>query len=277
MSEKRHVTAREILRAAEAAGPTASPDEIEKHCLSPVLARYFGAVSTSDFLDFLTEIATNWNRNSQPPPRVPDRQHALIFESASRLFSRLEGAFAWGSVIMMSIVFGLGMGPLGVVLPWLGPGYVGYLLGQSFGRFVFMFTGKYKQALAVARSTLVFEKEKTDYWLRLHWRDLELEVTGLFRAMGYSAQTTAASNDRGVDVMASRNGEKIVIQCKQYSKRAQRDVVSELLGVRVAECASRAILICTGGFTQAAEQYAKANGVELWDVHDLAKHHCANI
>ena len=75
----------------------------------------------------------------------------------------------------------------------------------------------------------------------------------------------------GVDVIAESKSEKIAIQCKQYAKPAQRNLVSELLGVKIAEKATRAILICTGGFTRDAEEYAAHNGVELWDIEDLAR------
>ncbi len=72
-------------------------------------------------------------------------------------------------------------------------------------------------------------------------------------------------------MIAESNSAKIVIQCKQYSKPAQRNLVSELLGVKMAEKATRAILICTGGFTHDAEEYAAHNGIELWDLDDLAQ------
>ena len=128
-------------------------------------------------------------------------------------------------------------------------------------------------AVSVAEATLAYERNKTDYWQRLHWRELELEVTALFQRMGYTARATPASNDKGVDVIAERPDEKVVVQCKQYAKPAQRNLVSELLGVMTAESASRGVLICTGGFTRGAEEYAMANGVELWDLDDIAKHH----
>ena len=53
--------------------------------------------------------------------------------------------------------------------------------------------------------------------------------------------------------------------------RAQRNLVSELLGAMTSEKADRAILICTSGFTRGAEDYAAANGVELWDLEDLVR------
>jgi restriction system protein len=125
--------------------------------------------------------------------------------------------------------------------------------------------------MAIAAHALAYERQSTDYWKQLDWRQLEFRVAALFRRKGYTSQATPASNDKGVDVIAKKPGEKLVVQCKQHAKAAQRNFVSELLGVKVAEQANRAILICTGGFTAGAEEYAHLHGIELWDSSDLAR------
>lgn len=273
MTRKSKITYRELEKAAVAAGPDADTQEIVKHAIAPVLARYFGNNATTDLLELLTEIAENWNRSSQASIHAPSSDDVHVFSAASSSLSRFLKGFAWGAVFIMSGALGLLIGPLGFLFPWLGPGYVAFLIGEAAGKEFFTHTQIYKKCLDIARSVLALEKSKTDYWQRLHWRTLEHEVAQMFRRMGYAAYATSASNDKGVDVVAKRGCEKIIIQCKQYKNRAQRNLVSELLGVQMAESGTRAILICTGGFTKDAEHYANANGIELWDAEDLAQNH----
>jgi hypothetical protein len=159
----------------------------------------------------------------------------------------------------------------GFGVPLLGPGVPVYLIGSYFGQSLYRATRSFGNAATIAAATLAYERTKADYWKCLSWRDLELRVAGLFIRLGYTARATPGSNDKGVDVVAEKPNEKVVVQCKQYSKRAQRNVVSELVGVMTSEHADRGILICTGGFTRGAEEYAVQNGVELWDLHDLIR------
>ncbi len=163
------------------------------------------------------------------------------------------------------------IGWLGFLVPFLGPGLFAYILGSNVGENIFMHGQRFHSAVRSAAKALCYERPKRDYWRQLSWRDLELRVTALFGRLGYRAYATPGSGDKGVDVIAESKSEKIVIQCKQFAKPAQRNLVSELLGVKIAEKATRAILICTGGFTRDAEEYVAHNGVELWDIEDLAR------
>lgn len=159
----------------------------------------------------------------------------------------------------------------GAAIPFLGPGVLAYLFGASFGESLYQTSSRFADAVAIGAAALAYERKRVEYWQALSWRELELRVAALFGRLGYSARATPRSNDRGVDVVAEKLNEKIVIQCKQYSKPAQRSVVSELLGVLTAENADRAILVCTGGFTRGAEEYARQHRIELWQANDLAR------
>lgn len=273
MPRRNTISARRLRRAAEIAGSSASAEDVAKHHISPVLAQHFGSVTERAFLESLAEMAQRVADVLPPVSTPPSSQDIETVSLAQKSLKRTEFISGWLVVFAMCIGFGVlfwDRGWFGFLVPFFGPGIFAYILGSAWGRDMFMRGQVFHNAVNPAAKALCFERPKRDYWRHLSWRDLELRVTALFKRLGYSARATPGSGDKGVDVIAESNQERIVIQCKQYSKPAQRNLVSELLGVMIAERATRGILICTGGFTQGAEEYAAHNGVELWDLDDLA-------
>lgn len=277
MARRGRISARELQRATVSAGPGANSEDIAKHYVSPVLAKHFGSVTESQFLRVLQQSAQSL-ADAMPtvcaPPTAQDIETVLLTQRALKRAKLVSG---WLAIFMMCLASGLlffghnEIGWLGFLVPFLGPGLFAYILGSNVGENIFMHGQRFHSAVRSAAKALCYERPKRDYWRQLSWRDLELRVTALFGRLGYRAYATPGSGDKGVDVIAESKSEKIVIQCKQFAKPAQRNLVSELLGVKIAEKATRAILICTGGFTRDAEEYAAHNGVELWDIEDLAR------
>jgi len=228
-------------------------------------------------LDSLAQMAQSVADVLPPVSTPPSLQDIETVSLAQKGLKRAKLVSGWLAVFAMCVASGIMFwdhgkgGKFGFLVPLLGPGIYAYILGSDLGRRIFMRGQLFRNAVIIAAKALCFERPKRDYWRQLSWRDLELRVTALFGRLGYRAHTTPGSGDKGVDVIAESSHEKIVIQCKQYSKPAQRNLVSELLGVKIAEKATRAILICTGGFTHDAEEYAAQHGIELWDLDDLAR------
>lgn len=277
MSRRSTISARRLHRAGASAGPGATTEDVAKHYISPVLAKHLGSVTEPAFLKSLEHMAQSVADALPPASTPPSPQDIEIVSLAQKGLKRAELVSGWLAVFAMCVGSGVlfwdhGKGGwFGFLVPFLGPGFFAYILGSGVGHSVFMRGQLFRSAVSTAAKVLCFERPKREYWRQLSWRDLEFRVTALFGRLGYRAHTTPGSGDKGVDVIAESNREKIVIQCKQYSKPAQRNLVSELLGVMIAERATRGILICTGGFTQGAEEYAAQNGVELWDLDDLAR------
>lgn len=93
-----------------------------------------------------------------------------------------------------------------------------------------------------------------------HWCAKLLEANGF-----QNVYVTPGSNDQGVDIIASINGERYAIQCKRYSKRLGNTPVQEVASGRNVYCCTRAAVMTNNYFTEGAIAAASANDVELWD------------
>ena len=105
------------------------------------------------------------------------------------------------------------------------------------------------------------------------WNNFEFLVGEYYRRKGYSVFLMGGdSPDGGIDLLAQRNGEKLVIQCKHWKAfKVDVKIARELYGVMVDATASGAVLITSGSFTQPAMDFARDKPIELIDGPKLAK------
>lgn len=76
--------------------------------------------------------------------------------------------------------------------------------------------------------------------------------------------------DGGIDVLAIRGQEKVIVQCKHWrSDSVGVAIVREMFGVMVAEQASSVHVVTSGTFTQAAREFAINQPIELIDGNQL--------
>ena len=92
-------------------------------------------------------------------------------------------------------------------------------------------------------------------------------IKSLLNKMGLIAETTKASYDGGIDVVAvSQNpitGGRFVVQCKRYNKVIPVDVIRDLYGAMTHERASKGILITTADFSTECIKFAQGKPIEL--------------
>lgn len=118
--------------------------------------------------------------------------------------------------------------------------------------------------------------------LTINPRDFEFLVAHLYRSIGYDVFVTAAQKDGGKDVIASRDGEIIYIECKNWEGRVDVKVVAELIGRVEVDRVTRGIVVGTSGFTKGrstATEFAVKNAarVSLVDGVELIRSLNANL
>jgi len=103
--------------------------------------------------------------------------------------------------------------------------------------------------------------------LSISWHDFELLVGEALRRRGYAVQETGANGpDGGVDLIARKDGEMYLVQCKQWrSVQVGVPVVRELYGAMAAEGAVGGFVVTSGTFTQPARAFASGRNVQLVD------------
>ena len=78
-------------------------------------------------------------------------------------------------------------------------------------------------------------------------------------------EITPGSGDKGIDLVAVKDGKKYGIQCKRYSGAVGIKAVQEALSGSVYYQCDQAIVMTNSSFTQAAVDMANRVSVELWD------------
>ena len=56
------------------------------------------------------------------------------------------------------------------------------------------------------------------FWKSLSGRRFEHELANLYIKIGYKAEVTTASDDKGIDIWLTKNGQRIPVQCKAHQK-----------------------------------------------------------
>lgn len=86
----------------------------------------------------------------------------------------------------------------------------------------------------------------------------------LFEKQGYRVIVTEPTNDGGIDIVGSKDGARIVAQCKRYSRKSVgRPAVQQLYGVMAHERAEKGFLITTSRFTGPAVDFARGKPIKL--------------
>ena len=101
----------------------------------------------------------------------------------------------------------------------------------------------------------------------MSWQEFELLVGEVFRRRRYKVEERGGRGpDGGVDLIARRGSETVLVQCKHWrSKLVGLGVVRELLGSMTALCATGGCVATSGRFTADAHRFAADQGLELLD------------
>jgi restriction system protein len=89
------------------------------------------------------------------------------------------------------------------------------------------------------------------------------------RRAGWNARVTLQSRDQGVDVIAEKDGIRVVVQCKLYSRPVGNKAVQETAAARAHEKADFGVVVTNNRYTSDAEQLAATNRIYLLHFSDL--------
>ena len=95
--------------------------------------------------------------------------------------------------------------------------------------------------------------------------EFEIFLSDLYEKMGFTVEMTSATGDQGADLIAIKNGEKNIIQAKNYSNSVGNKAVQEVISAMSFYSGDRAIVVTNNFFTKSAIELAKAGNVELID------------
>lgn len=126
---------------------------------------------------------------------------------------------------------------------------------------------RYREALEAWR------KSSWEHWKEMEGGEFETEFCALLNRHGWSVKATALSGDGGVDIVGlDEQGRKVVIQCKWWEKACGVEPVRELAGViAVRYCDSRGLIVCKGGFTREAKNFAGQAEIVYWDSAEVRR------
>lgn len=85
----------------------------------------------------------------------------------------------------------------------------------------------------------------------------------------WDAKVTQGSGDQGVDVLASKEGKTVAIQCKLYSSPVGNKAVQEAFSGAKFYDAQYAAVLTNAGFTSSAKDLAASTGVMLLSPEDI--------
>jgi len=106
----------------------------------------------------------------------------------------------------------------------------------------------------------------------LSWQRFEALVAEAYRRQGYAVTRTGGDGpDGGVDLTLKKDGNALIVQCKQWrAYKVGVQVVREVFGVMTAKRAQGAVIITSGLFTQEAKTFARGKPIDLVEGQQLA-------
>jgi restriction system protein len=91
------------------------------------------------------------------------------------------------------------------------------------------------------------------------------------REQGYSVTVVGGRGDHGVDLIAEREGSRMVVQCKRWygGRSVGESEIRDLVGAMQHEQAASGMVVTTEQFTPAAVSWAQGKPIKLWNVEQL--------
>jgi restriction system protein len=93
--------------------------------------------------------------------------------------------------------------------------------------------------------------------------DFENYVAARLRAAGYRVSLTKVTGDFGVDLIASKGGERVAVQCKRHGQRVGPAAVQQVVAGAAMHRCSATMVVSNQEFTVGAIALARVHSCEL--------------
>jgi hypothetical protein len=98
--------------------------------------------------------------------------------------------------------------------------------------------------------------------------DYEVYVAGILRAGDWQAELTPRTGDHGADIIATRDGKRVAVQCKFYSSPVGNKSVQEIYSAKDFYACDAAVVVSNAEYTRHARKIAASLNVALLH-HDM--------
>ena len=106
---------------------------------------------------------------------------------------------------------------------------------------------------------------------RMDGSTFETFLVSLFRRLGYAVEHTGRRGDYGADLVVAKEGRRIVVQAKRWTKNVGVKAVQEAVAAKAPYRCTDALVVTNRGFSTQARELARMNGVTLWDREKLVE------
>lgn len=166
----------------------------------------------------------------------------------------------WGGGIVVLIIFAGAMGenpsPLG--------GFVLLLLLASFflAPFVEAHLEDKREKKQWLEAERLLEIDDVDEMSGIQFEDY---VGTLMENMGYDVKMVRGGSDFGADLIATKDGTRITVQVKRYSRPVPRAAVSDAVGARQHFKCQKAMVVTNNVFAPSSQTFAESTNCILID------------
>src|SRR5881396_720928 len=109
-------------------------------------------------------------------------------------------------------------------------------------------------------------RTQRDWWLRLSGTSFEVEAGSVFSKRGYVVRRVGGSGDQGVDLLLTKDGVTIAVQCKAHRNPVGPAAIRDLYGAMTHHGHPEAWILSTAGFTRGAKAFAAGKPIKLLTV-----------
>lgn len=109
----------------------------------------------------------------------------------------------------------------------------------------------------------VMAKGKFQGYISDNGHEFERECLEAFKAYGWTGYRTKGSGDQGADLVISKNGRTVAVQCKLYANKVGNSAIQQIYAAKTIYQADFAAVISKSGYTPSALQAAKHTEVFL--------------